>query len=296
MDLKTYILRSNEKVKAALEEYMSFNAGPFSLLSESMSYSLFAGGKMIRPVLCLASCEVNGGDTKAAMPFACALEMIHTYSLIHDDLPSMDDDDLRRGKPTNHKVYGEAQALLAGNSLLTYAVEICLKAAKKGAVPHQKAIDALADITKSIGIMGVMGGQSLDILWEGKELVLDQVEMVCFHKTAMLIMTAIRSGAIIAEASPEKLYALTDYGKAIGLAFQIADDILNVTGNAKKLGKATGSDKKRGKTTYPLLLGLDGAKKLGIELKDRALLALEIFGDEAWMLRDLAQYIVERDC
>lgn len=295
MDLKTYIQQCNRRVQIALESYMSFDAGPFSHLSGSMSYSLFAAGKMIRPILCLAGCEVNGGNQDAAMPFACALEMIHTYSLIHDDLPCMDDDDLRRGKPTNHKVYGEAQALLAGNSLLTYAMEICLNAAKEGKVPHHSAIDALTDITRAIGIMGVMGGQSLDIMWESENLTIEQVETICFHKTAILITTAIRSGAIIAGTPPAKLKALTDYGKAIGLAFQVADDILNVIGDAVKLGKATGSDKERGKTTYPILLGLDGAKKLGIELKDRALFALDDFGDEAWMLRDLAKYIVERD-
>ena len=295
MDLKTYIRNCNEKVKAELENYMSFDAGPFSLLSDSMSYSLFAGGKMVRPALCLASCEVTNGKEEVAMPFACALEMIHTYSLIHDDLPSMDDDDLRRGKATNHKVYGEAQALLAGNSLLTYAIEICLNAAKEGTVPYESAVFALADMTRSIGIMGVMGGQSLDIMWEGKQLAQEDIETVCFHKTAMLITASVRAGAIVSNALPEKLKAITNYGHAIGLAFQVADDILNVTGTAEKLGKATGSDKERGKTTYPALLGLDGAKKLGIELKDRALSALDAFGEEAWMLRDLARYIVERD-
>lgn len=295
MDLKTYLKDKAGRVNQALEEYLDVDSAPFELLAESMRYSLFAGGKRIRPILCLAACEVLGGREAAALPFACALEMIHTYSLIHDDLPSMDDDDLRRGRPTNHKVYGEAQALLAGNSLLTLAYEICLDAGRKELLPPQTAVQILYDISRSIGMMGVMGGQSLDILWEGEDLSLDQVETVCRHKTGALITTSIRAGALAAGGPEETLQALTQYGEAIGLAFQVADDILNITGNPEKLGKATGSDKDRGKTTFPSVLGLDGARERARQLRDQALLALTPFGDEAWMLRDLARYIVERD-
>ncbi len=295
MDLKTYIKEKAKIVNQTLENYLEFESMPFELLAESMRYSLFAGGKRVRPLLCLAACEVLDGKPEAAMPFACALEMIHTYSLIHDDLPSMDDDDLRRGRATNHKIYGEAQALLAGNSLLTLAYEICLDAGKKDIVKPQTAVEILYDMSRAIGIMGVMGGQSLDILYEGKDLTLEQVETVCNHKTGELIITSIRAGALSADGPDEKVKALTDYGKAIGLAFQVADDILNITGDPEKLGKATGSDKDRGKTTFPAVLGLDGARNRAQELLDQALNALAPFGDEAWMLRDLARYIVERD-
>ena len=295
MDLKQYIIEKNEHVNLALKKYLAFAPGPFEVLSKSMAYSIFAGGKRVRPVLCIAGSEVVGGDIKTAMPFACALEMIHTYSLIHDDLPCMDDDDLRRGKPTNHKVYGEAQALLAGNSLLTLAFEICLEAANNNDIPGDLAQKALLDISKAIGIMGVMGGQSLDSMWEGKSLSLDQVETVCHHKTAALILTSVRTGAIVGNADKQKLDGLTAYGKAIGLAFQVADDILNVTGDAKKLGKNVGTDKDRGKSTYIEVLGLDGAKQKAKELFEQSLEALSVFGQEAWMLRDLARYIVHRD-
>jgi geranylgeranyl diphosphate synthase type II len=295
MNLKAYLKEKAEVVNQALENYLAFESAPFELLAESMKYSLFAGGKRVRPVLCLAANEVLGGNPEGAMPFACALEMIHTYSLIHDDLPSMDNDDLRRGRATNHKIYGEAQAMLAGNSLLTLAYEVCLEAGKKGLVKPQIVVEILYDISRAIGIMGVMGGQSLDILWEGKDLTLDQVETVCNHKTGELIITSIRAGALAAEGSDEKVKALSDYGSAIGLAFQVADDILNITGDPEKLGKATGSDKDRGKTTFPAVLGLDGARKKARELLEQALTALSPFGDEAWMLRDLARYIVERD-
>lgn len=293
--LKAYIKQTGQVVNEALDRYTSFDPEPFKLLSDSMKYSLFAGGKRVRPVLCLAGCEVVGGKAEVALPFACALEMIHTYSLIHDDLPCMDDDDLRRGRPTNHKVYGEAQALLAGNALLTLAYEISLQTAADGLVSHKTAVEVLHYISKAIGIMGVMGGQSLDILWEGDSLSEKQVEIICHHKTATLISSSVLIGAMLGGADDHQLAALREYGKAIGLAFQVADDILNVSGDAEKLGKSTGTDKERGKTTYPRLLGMDGAQKRATELLKTALSAIDSFGDQAWMLRDLAKYIVYRE-
>lgn len=295
MELTAYIKQQSQRVNTTLQHYMDFNPAPFDLLAESMAYSLFAGGKRIRPILCLAGTEVVGGKSEAALPFACALEMIHTYSLVHDDLPVMDDDDLRRGRPTNHTKYGEAQALLAGNALLTLAFQICLEAAEKGVVPHRTAVEVLSEFTRSIGVMGVMGGQSLDILWEGRELTLENVETVCHNKTATLIATSIQSGAMVGNATADQLASLMDYGQAIGLAFQVADDILNVSGDAAKLGKSTGTDQAKGKTTYAGLLGLEGAKAMAEDLLTRALGALEFFGPEAWMLREIARYIVHRD-
>ncbi len=295
MDLKEYIKVKNVIVNEALKKYLAYGSGHFDTLFGSMSYSVFAGGKRVRPVLCLAACEVVGGDIKEALPFACALEMMHTYSLIHDDLPCMDDDDLRRGKATNHKIYGEAQALLAGNSLLTLAYQICLEAAQNGQIPMEVAINALLDISKAIGVVGVIGGQSLDLLWENKTLPVKDVETVCVHKTASLIVTSVRSGAMAGNANDNALAALTKYGDAIGLAFQVADDILNVIGDAKKLGKNIGTDKERGKTTFVDALGLSQAQRKNQELLDQSLEALSIFGNEAWMLRDIARYIVERD-
>ena len=295
MNLKSYIQAKGELVHVALKEVMSFPSGPFDLLVESMNYSLFAGGKKIRPVLCLAACELVGGDQKAAMPFACALEMIHTYSLIHDDLPCMDNDDMRRGRPTNHKVYGDAQALLAGNALLTLAGQICLESAQHQTIPQKTIIEVTAEILRTIGALGVMGGQSLDILWEGRNLSLQEVETVCHYKTATLIASSVRAGAMVGGAADDQLEALSEYGRTIGLAFQVVDDILNVSGDSEKLGKSIGTDQAKGKTTFPLLLGLDGAKEKGEALLNRAIEALKIFGDEAWMLRDLADYIVHRD-
>jgi geranylgeranyl diphosphate synthase, type II len=293
--LKTEIKEKAKVIESALDQALPADPGPFGTLAESMRYSLMAGGKRVRPVLCLEAASVTGGSREAAMPFALALEMIHTYTLIHDDLPAMDDDDLRRGRPTNHKVYGEAQALLAGNGLLTYGFEICLDAAKKGLVPHETAVRALHELCGGIGLFGVMGGQSLDIMWEGTSLKIEQVETVCHYKTATLIAASARLGAVVAQASEEQVEALTEYGRAIGLAFQVADDILNVSGDSEKLGKSTGTDEARGKTTFATLLGEEGARKMADELLEKALGELAGFGEKADFLRRLAQYIVLRD-
>jgi geranylgeranyl diphosphate synthase type II len=207
----------------------------------------------------------------------------------------MDDDVLRRGRATNHIVYGEAQALLAGNSLLTLAYEICLDAATKGRVPFDVTVKALADISHAVGVMGVMGGQSLDVSWAGRRLDLEQIETVCHHKTGTLIATSVRCGAMVGGGTPQQIQALSRYGTAIGLAFQVADDILNVVGDAKTLGKSTGTDDAMGKSTFPALLGLDGATKKAESLLEQALDALSDFGDEALPLREIARYIVHRD-
>jgi len=295
MNLKEYITNRASVVNQALQTYLEQDYGPFSLIGQAMAYSVNAGGKRVRPIMLLAANDIFDGDEKAAMPFACALEMIHTYTLIHDDLPAMDNDDMRRGRPTNHKIYGEGQALLAGNSLLTLAYEICLDAANSGLAPMDRAVLALLEISKAIGVMGVMGGQSLDIMWEGESLEYDQVETICHHKTATLITVSVLGGAILAGAANKDIEAMKSYGNAIGLAFQVADDILNVTGDVKKLGKATGTDGEKGKTTYPALLGLEGAKKRANELLEHALEAIEPYGEKAWVLRELAKYIVTRD-
>lgn len=251
-----------------------------------MEYSLFAGGKRLRPALALGAAELVCGDDTSALPAACALEMIHTYSLIHDDLPSMDNDDLRRGKPTSHKVYGEAIAILAGDALLTLAFEAASDCA-----------DAVVmrEIAKAAGAEGMVGGQVIDLESENLKLGVPELRNLHAKKTGALIRASVRVGAMTAGASAAQTEALTRYGEAIGLAFQIADDILDVVGDQEAIGKPVGSDASNNKSTYPAAVGLDGARKLAADAVADAVAALEVFGPEADTFRALARYIIERD-
>lgn len=260
-------------------------------LVRAMEYSLMAGGKRLRPILLMAAADAINGTGEKFITVADALEMIHTYSLIHDDLPAMDDDDYRRGKLTNHKVFGEATAILAGDALLTLAFEVVLRQQN---VPPEILLAVLKEISIAAGAAGMVGGQAIDLRSEGVQIDLATLKIMHMGKTGALFKAAIRCGAILAQASEKNLADLTRYAENFGLAFQITDDILDVTGDAKILGKATGSDEKNHKSTYVSLTSLDEAKRLAQQAVDEALTALENFGSEADFLRELVQYLTAR--
>lgn len=253
-----------------------------------------AGGKRIRPILCLAACEMFGGEESTAMPTAVALEMIHTMSLIHDDLPSMDNDDLRRGKPTCHVVYGEDVAILAGDSLLSTSFEHVARHTTKD-VPAEKIIEVIARLGKSVGAEGLAGGQVMDLECEAKPgTTLDDLKWIHIHKTATLLEVAVASGAILGGATPEEVKACEVFAMDLGLAFQVADDILDVTASSEDLGKTAGKDEATDKTTYVKLMGLEESKQYARELIDEAKECLAPFGDRAAPLLAIADYIVDR--
>ena len=260
-------------------------------LMQAMEYSLMAGGKRLRPILLMAAADSINGKGESYLQVASAFEMIHTYSLIHDDLPAMDNDDYRRGKLTNHKVFGEAMAILAGDALLTLAFEVALR--QKG-VPHEILFAVLEEISKAAGVSGMVGGQVIDLRSEGIQIDLATLKLMHMGKTGALFRAAIRCGALLAQADGEKLTALTRYAEDFGLAFQITDDILDVEGDAQILGKATGSDVKNNKSTYVTLTSLEEAKRLAKEAVDDALTALENFGAEAEFLRGLVRFLIGR--
>ncbi|QXE91096.1 polyprenyl synthetase family protein [Geomonas subterranea] len=292
MDLKEYLKQKCQLVDQALERYLPDAKELPASLHGAMRYSVFAGGKRVRPVLMLAACEAVGGSADAVMPAACAMEMIHTYSLIHDDLPAMDNDDFRRGNPTNHKVYGEATAILAGDALLTEA--FILLSNGTGGDPAAR-LRVIQEIAVASGSHGMVGGQVVDMESEGRHDVdLPTLSYIHTHKTGALIRASVRCGAILGGASGEQFTSLTRYADAIGLAFQIADDILDVEGTTEELGKDAGSDQARGKATYPALMGLEASKARAQELVQIALDALASFDERAEPLRAIASYIVKR--
>ena len=259
-----------------------------------MRYSILAGGKRLRPILVVAAAEAVGGNRHDILPFAVAAEFIHTYTLIHDDLPALDNDDLRRGKPTNHKVFGEAIAVLAGDALLTQAFYLMTHSELMKAIPPEKILQAAHDMTDAIGTSGMIGGQVVDIESEGKPINAETLEYIHVHKTGRLIKACIRAGAILSQAEVDKLEALTIYGEQIGLAFQIVDDILDITADQSLLGKDVGSDVDKGKATYPALYGLDQSKKKAEKLLEEGIDCLEFFGDEADPLREIGNFFLQR--
>lgn len=261
-------------------------------LSQAMEYSLMSGGKRLRPVLLMAAADAVSGSGEKFLTVATAMEMIHTYSLIHDDLPAMDNDDYRRGKFTNHKVFGEATAILAGDALLTLAFEVITR--QKNISP-EILLKVVQEISTAAGAAGMVGGQSIDIESEGKKISMPTLQKMHMGKTGALFRAAIRSGAILAGANPQQLDALTTYAEKFGLAFQITDDILDVTGDEKNLGKPVGSDAKNNKSTYVSLTSIDAAKNLAQKAVDEAVDALKIFGAEADFLRDLVKYLIGRN-
>jgi len=294
--LQSYLKERIRLVDTALDRYLPGVEIFPTRLHDAMRYSVFAGGKRIRPVLMLAACETVGGEIANVLPAACAIEMIHSYSLIHDDLPAMDDDDFRRGNPTNHKIYGEATAILAGDALLTEAFILLSNNNSWGDLPCDSYREVINILAKSAGSHGMVGGQIVDMEAEKNPVDLPTLEYIHTHKTGALILAAIEIGALLGGASDEQHRALCRYGEAIGLAFQVADDILDIVADQSQLGKDVGSDIQRGKATYPALLGLSGARKRADELSELALSALNLFAESAHPLREIANYIVHRSC
>ena len=261
---------------------------------EALRYSLFAGGKRIRPILAMAAMEALGRDPIPWLPMICSLECIHTYSLIHDDLPAMDNDDLRRGKPTNHKVYGEAEAILAGDGLLTFAFELLAAPNLGNNLPAAKRLVIISLISRAIGSRGMVGGQSLDMAAEGKSISFDSLKFLHSCKTGALITASLETGAIIGQATEEERQALSRYGAQIGLAFQIVDDLLDIEGTTEQLGKPAGSDQELEKATYPAFLGLKETRVQAKQAVNDALDAISNFDHKAAPLRELANYIYNR--
>lgn len=294
-DLTPYLELRRRRLDASLRNYLGADDANASRLTRAMAYSVMAGGKRLRPVLCLAGAEAVGGDHEAVTALACALEMIHTYSLIHDDLPAMDDDEKRRGKTTCHVQFDEATAILAGDALLTLAFEILATTASQcPAAEHPRWLNAIGKIASAAGCSGMIEGQMRDMAFEGTVISIEQLEALHGLKTGKLIQVSVVSGGMVAGASEIQLQSLNAYAAHIGLAFQVADDILNVTGDPERLGKATGTDQARGKNTYPLLIGLGSSQRLASQLVDKALNALSAFDKKADPLRAIARYVVER--
>lgn len=294
MEIKTYLNEKRLAVEDALARYMLPAEGPLSAHMEAMRYSLFAGGKRVRPILCIAAAEALGADSGPLMPLACSLEFIHTYSLVHDDLPAMDDDDLRRGKPTNHVVFGEAGAILAGDGLLTFAFDLMSDPALCDVVSAGDRLRLVHVVARAAGPLGMVGGQALDVASEGEMVDFETLKTIHRCKTGALITASVQAGAIIGTADDRQYAALTSYGEAIGLAFQIYDDLLNVEGTTEELGKAAGSDADREKATYPALFGVEGAREKAREAVAAAEAALADFDHRAEPLRELARYIINR--
>ncbi|MBW1613095.1 MAG: polyprenyl synthetase family protein [Deltaproteobacteria bacterium] len=294
MKIEQYLDERKTLVDKALQKYMPRPSGLASDVINAMNYSLFAGGKRVRPILCMAGAEAVGGSTDSVVPVACAIELIHTYSLIHDDLPVMDNDDLRRGKPTNHKVFGEAVALLAGDGLLTLAFNLMAGYGAEKEVEKKALLRVIDLIASAAGYKGMVGGQVVDITYEGKEPDPSVVEYIHRHKTAALIAASVTAGTILAGGNKDEEKSINRYGQQIGLAFQIADDILNIQGDRKIMGKGTGSDKEKGKITYPSVFGTAESTKIQKELIKNAIESLKGFDNRAEPLRDLARYIINR--
>jgi geranylgeranyl diphosphate synthase type II len=277
-------------VESALEDYLPAETEPPETLHQAMRYAVLNGGKRLRPILVLAAAEVCGGQTQATLPATVAMEFVHCYSLVHDDLPAMDDDDLRRGRPTCHKAYGEAMAILVGDALLTLAFEVLTTNVADSALAGQ----LVKELSRAAGHAGMVAGQVVDMLSEGSEPSEDVLDYIHTNKTGALITAALRLGALTADAAPEQLSALTDFGRRIGLAFQIADDILDVTSTVEDLGKSAQKDLDRGKLTFPALVGVEESRRRAAELVEAAATSLGPFGDHARFLQGLASFVVTR--
>lgn len=296
MEIKNYLSSQKSRIEKALQRYIPAPAAPFTEHLEAMRYSLFAGGKRIRPILCLAAGEAVCPDSAVLenlLPVACALECIHTYSLIHDDLPAMDNDELRRGKPTNHILHGEAGAILAGDGLLTLAFEL-LADPTTSSLSAEKRLEMAYIIARASGSFGMVGGQALDIAHENKTFPFEMLQTIHSNKTGALIIASIHCGAIGGDADRGQIDALLEYGKHLGLAFQIVDDLLNATATTAQLGKQAGSDKVLGKATYPAYFGVEETRNKAKKAVVSAQQAIAHFTDNAEPLRLLADYVYER--
>jgi geranylgeranyl diphosphate synthase, type II len=290
-DLNEYLDQTCARVDAALDKLLPAESAPPPTIHRAMRYSIFAGGKRIRPVLCLAACGAVGGKPAAAMPLACAVECIHTYSLIHDDLPSMDDDDLRRGKPTNHKVFGEGIAVLAGDALLTEAFALVARSKPPKRYPVQVLV---GDLALAAGSLRLIAGQVQDLENEECRASLEEVKTTHLNKTAALITSSIRLGAMAGNASPSELKRLTRYGQDLGLAFQVVDDILDATSTKEVMGKSVRADQKNKKSTFPTVLGLDKSREYAADLIADAHRQLKPFGFRATPLAAIADFFLTR--
>jgi geranylgeranyl diphosphate synthase type II len=290
-DFGAYLLAAKQRIESALDA--SLGPEEPEQLREAMRYSLLAGGKRLRPTLCLAACELAGGSAETALPTAVALEMIHTMSLIHDDLPAMDNDDLRRGRPTSHKMFGEAMAILAGDALLTRAFEMVAR--RSPGVNPERLLAVVAELSQAAGAPGLVGGQVVDLASEGQDVNLSTLEYIHLHKTGALLRACVVCGALVGGANDDLLEALRIYARGIGLAFQIIDDILDVTASSEVLGKTAGKDLAADKTTYPKLLGLEESRKRAEKLVIEAKSALAPWSARAEPLLALADYITSRD-
>jgi geranylgeranyl diphosphate synthase, type II len=291
-DLQSYLATRTAAVNRALDRFLPSAATKPATLHKAMRYSLFAGGKRLRPVLCIAAAEACGGDIASVMPLACAVECIHTYSLIHDDLPAMDNDDYRRGKLTNHKVFGEGIAVLAGDALLTEAFGIAAQAKGWPRYPHRNLV---LEIARAAGSLQLIAGQVADLESEGRRISASALRYIHERKTSALLCCSVRLGGMSADCTPKQLQALTDFGYHVGLAFQIIDDILDVTQTSEQLGKTAGKDLKAQKATYPSILGLEASRRIARQLTRRAFAALRPFRDGGAALEALAQYLLVRD-
>jgi geranylgeranyl diphosphate synthase type II len=297
MELKTYLATKKALVDEAMESYLQPRTDLPPVLLEARRYSVFAGGKRLRPILALAAGEAVGGRPEPILPAACAIEMIHTYSLIHDDLPAMDNDDYRRGKPTNHKVFGEDIAIVAGDGLLTYAFELLGTAYGDGLVSPEVGLCLARELATAAGTTGMVAGQVVDLCSEGEGLDPGTLNYIHRHKTGDMITVSVRMGAIVSGASKAELAALTEYARHLGLAFQISDDVLDVVGDRKKLGKTAGKDAKQKKMTYVALYGLEEARAKVHDTLDMAKAALTMFSDSGGTepLQALADFVAIRD-
>jgi len=293
MKVKEYLKKTAEEVEAILKEYFP-KGGYGERVVRAAKYSLFAGGKRLRPALCLAGCEAVGGNRQKIIWFAAGIECLHTYSLIHDDLPCMDDDDLRRGKPSCHKAFDEATAVLAGDGLQAFAFELFTHPELVKNTTFSRLIKAIRLIAKAVGFEGMVGGQMVDLLMEGKKGNLKVLKWIHLHKTVKLIEASVVCGGLLGGGDSNQIKALSKYGKNLGLAFQVIDDILDIIGDEKKLGKRVRSDIKKGKLTYPSLIGLEKAKELAQKYTEKAVSALEPLGEKAKFLKELAYFMLNR--
>lgn len=291
-DLEDFLASRTAAVNKALDRFLPLAQARPSTIHKAMRYSLFAGGKRMRPALCLAAASACGGDEAEAMPLACAVECIHTYSLVHDDLPAMDNDDYRRGKLTNHKVFGEGIAVLAGDGLLTQAFEVAAQARAWPRYSHQTLILELA---RAAGSLQLIAGQVADLEAEGRSIPAQHLRYIHERKTSALLCCSVRLGGMSANCTPHQLKALTDFGYNVGLAFQVIDDILDVTQTSEKLGKTAGKDTQAQKATYPSIVGLEKSRKIAQQLTDRAFEALQVFRGRARALEALAEFLLKRD-
>jgi geranylgeranyl diphosphate synthase type II len=292
-ELHQYLKERAAIIERALASAVPGHDGLEARLFEAMRYSLLDGGKRLRPILALASCEAVGGSIDDSMSYACALEMIHTYSLIHDDLPIMDNDDLRHGKPTNHKVYGDAIATLAGDALVTdaFAAVARLPIAKK----HPEVVlEVIAELSDASGSRGMVSGQVIDLLGEGRTMNLEQLEYLHSKKTGALFLASVVGGARLGGATPPQIDSLSKYARALGLCFQVVDDLLDVEASTEQMGKRTNKDQAAGKNTYPVLMGVEQSRALACDLESRAQAALVNFDHRAEPLRAIASFVVER--